>query len=189
MKVSFNRPNQEAIAAFLKDQSGLLLSYNEQGFATETSFPSGYDHDRNEVFVGIGEEVFSKAKQQIQQYNHFPEKWAFLAAEKEPEVGLNVAVFFYQLGLWWWNGSRIIAVIDRANFYGFSYGTLSNHIERGEELFYTRQDEKGNVFYGIQAYSQPRFWGVRLLKFYARKQQFRFVQDSMKRMRKLCANG
>lgn len=189
MKLSLSRPKGSEITTFTGSLAALPLSYAEQDFACTDQFPAGYDHDRNEQKIGKGQKVYERAKLAIQQYRHFPDRWAFAYGERLPEKGGDVAVYFHRFGLWWGNGSRVMAVIDEPRFYGFSYGTLSNHVERGEELFYTRIDADGRVYYGIQAYSQPRFWGARLLKPYARWQQARFVRDSMTHMKQLAANG
>lgn len=182
------RPNKEQLVAFLATLSTQQLGYGEQKKVKGNIYPEGYDHDRNEALIGQGREAFLNAKSAIQNFHHFPQKWAFAVADGAPTIGQNVGVFFYQFFCWWWNGSRVMEIFDEPDYYGFSYGTLKNHVELGEELFYTRINSKGEVFYGIHAYSKPRFWGARLLKPYARSQQARFVRDSIQTMKKRCAN-
>ncbi|MEL6276447.1 MAG: DUF1990 domain-containing protein, partial [Bacteroidota bacterium] len=167
-------------------QEGLRLSYPEIGLITGGHFPSGYDHDRNQCIIGEGLATFEKARELIQQFEHFPKAWAFVHSNTIPQQGNSVSVSFYQLGLWWVNGARIIKVIDQPTYYGFSYGTLTNHVEYGEELFFTELLPTSNVVYGIHAYSRPRFWGARLFKPYTRSQQRRFVLESMERMKQHC---
>ncbi|PHI21406.1 DUF1990 domain-containing protein [Lewinellaceae bacterium SD302] len=187
MKLLLKRPTEDDLIDFALAQAKLPLSYKEVGRADSTVFPLGYDHDRNERELGRGEAAFKAVRSAIQAYDHFPRSWAFARPLTliPPTAGQDVAVAFQQLGLWWLNGSRVIEVIDQPGFYGFSYGTLISHVERGEELFYVRMDENGRVFYGINAYSLPRFWGAKLLKPYARWQQRRFVNDSISRMLKI----
>lgn len=182
MNISISRPgHSDSFLAHLADQ---YLSYPETGLAVTDHFPAGYDHDRNEVLVKGGESAFTAIKAAIQCFDHFPDGWAYAysASGTVDAPGQNVGVVFYQFGLWWMNGARVIELIDRPDLYGFSYGTLNSHVERGEEFFYVRKDKRGRVYYGIVAYSKPRFWGARLLKFYARWQQRRFVKDSLQKM-------
>lgn len=189
MIVSLPYPHTAALDRFQSDCATLPFSYPERGFATRDNFPPGYDHDRNETAVGRGKADFATARAAIREYRHFPTDWTLAYAQNEaPRPGLDVVVLFRVFNLHWLNGARVVDVIDRPDYYGFSYGTLENHIERGEELFYCRLDPTdGRVYYGIQAYSRPRFWGTRLLKPYARAQQHRFVRESMARMREICA--
>lgn len=189
MKISLSRPNPTEVQAYLPSLDTLVFSYEAVGKVTALDFPVGYDHDRNEALIGQGKEAFTIAKSAIQSYGHFPSRWAFAQANGLPYPGQDVGVFFHQFGLWWWNGSRVVEVIDEPNYYGFSYGTLANHVEKGEEIFYTRMDETERVFYGIHAFSWPRFWGARMLKYYARVQQARFVRDSIRQMKTLVANA
>lgn len=150
---------------------------------TGESFPKNFDHDRNRCLLGEGPETFAGARELIRTYQHFPREWTFVFSDQQPPItGLTLTTTFQQFGLWWINGLRVVEVIDEPNFYGFSYGTLTSHVERGEELFYVEQLPNGKVYYGIKAFSQPRFWGARLIKPYARSQQRRFVRDSMEQM-------
>lgn len=189
MKIAIQRPSKKEQLTFADAQQKLAFNYSEQGNAVKDDFPPGYDHDRNEREIGQGQSVFVACKKAIQSYEHFPSAWAFACPESDnpPHAGQNVSVIFFQLGLWWFNGSRVIDVLDEPNYYGFSYGTLSSHVEKGEELFYVRIDEKGKVFYGIKAYSWPSFWGARLFKPYARWQQRRFVADSIETMKRIAS--
>jgi uncharacterized protein (UPF0548 family) len=50
---------------------------------------------------------------------------------------------------------RVVSVIDEADAYGFTYGTLPGHPERGEESFTIRRDASGTVRFEIVAVSQP----------------------------------
>ncbi len=41
---------------------------------------------------------------------------------------------------------RIVAVVDEPDRYGFAYGTLPGHPERGEEAFVVERRDSGPVF-------------------------------------------
>ncbi len=50
---------------------------------------------------------------------------------------------------------RITAVIDEPNAFGFAYGTLSVHPERGEESFVVSRADDGIVSFVVAAASEP----------------------------------
>jgi uncharacterized protein (UPF0548 family) len=67
--------------------------------------------------------------------------------------------------------------------FGFAYGTLPDHVERGEERFIVEWLLKDDsVWYDILAFSQPRHPLVRFSSPLARVLQNRFVRDSKRRM-------
>jgi uncharacterized protein (UPF0548 family) len=89
------------------------------------------------------------------------------------------------LGFWWLNACRIVYVIDEAapiRRFGFAYGTLPAHVERGEERFCIEQDSQGAVWYDLSAFSRPHFWPVRMAKPLARALQRRFAAESKRAM-------
>jgi uncharacterized protein (UPF0548 family) len=67
--------------------------------------------------------------------------------------------------------------------YGFAYGTLPGHAEKGEERFTIEWDrENGAVFYNVLAFSQPAHPLARLGAPFARRLQNRFARDSVRAM-------
>ena len=67
-----------------------------------------------------------------------------VAADGPIAVGTNVA-FSAPLPIGFVDGTcRIVLVVEEPNRYGFAYGTLSVHPERGEEAFIvSRQEDCG----------------------------------------------
>ena len=71
--------------------------------------------------------------------------------------------------------------IDEAGLprrFGFAYGTLPSHVERGEERFLIEQDDAGQVWYEIAAFSRPRHWLARLGYPLVRRYQSKFRRES-----------
>jgi uncharacterized protein (UPF0548 family) len=91
-------------------------------------------------------------------------------------------------GCWWLNPCRVLYEIDEASRFGFGYGTLAAHVERGEERFLVEQDADGNVWYDLAAFSRPRHPLVRIFSPLARRIQLRFGRDSMAAMRRYVAS-
>jgi uncharacterized protein (UPF0548 family) len=57
---------------------------------------------------------------------------------------------------------RVIAVVDDRREFGFAYGTLPRHPERGEEAFLVSWREDGTVVGSVAAFSQPAEWYTRV---------------------------
>jgi uncharacterized protein (UPF0548 family) len=103
-----------------------------------------------------------------------------------------VAVLVSQLGFWSLNASRIVYVIDEDGSdkkFGFAYGTLVQHAERGEERFSVEFHSKDqSVWYDVCAFSRPNFL-ARLAYPLTRAMQKRFARDSMSGMQKAVNNS
>jgi uncharacterized protein (UPF0548 family) len=161
------------------------FSYPEQG-ATLDHFPKGYDHDEASSCLGQGEMVFDAAKTLLLKWRMFPKPWTRIYdPNPDFEEGMEVGVWFRLFGFWWGNASRIVYTINEPNRFGFAYGTLENHIEKGEELFLIELKEDGKVWYHIRAFSRPNRWYVLLVYPMARFYQNKFRQDSAKAMHTL----
>ncbi|HVS00766.1 MAG TPA: DUF1990 domain-containing protein [Thermoanaerobaculia bacterium] len=71
--------------------------------------------------------------------------------------------------------------------YGFAYGTLTGHGERGEERFtveWNREDD--SVWYELYAFSRPAHWLVKLGYPVTRWYQKRFARHSKRVMAAGC---
>lgn len=185
MNISISSPNAVATSRFLSQIKTLPLSYPEHG-GTKSIFPTGYDHDYNKTLLGKGEAIFQKAKIALSNWQMFPKPWTQIVPKKAPiQKGVEVGVFFHLFGLWWKNACRIVYTIDEEKRFGFAYGTLTAHVEQGEECFWVEIDDAGKVWYHIQAFSKPRFWLTRLGYPIARYYQRKFVRDSFREMQKV----
>ncbi len=58
---------------------------------------------------------------------------------------------------------RIVAVVDEPDRWGYAYGTLPGHPERGEEAFLVTRRPDGEVVMRVMARSRPAVPGGRLL--------------------------
>lgn len=177
----FSTPDADRIAAFLELQQSLPVSYPEVGHSLDRS-PAGYNIDHNRVMLGRGEEVFEKACAALRSWTMFPAPWTRIDPPNAPIVaGQTVAMLAQVYGLWWLNACRIVYVIDETapvQRFGFAYGTLPGHVEKGEERFTVERLADDTVWYDLRAFSRPRFWLVRLAKPLARGLQRRFATES-----------
>lgn len=182
MKVSLSFPTEAIINSFLKKQATADYTYAELEGSKKESV-SGYDNDHNCCIIGSGEQKWEAAKEALRNWSQFPAPWTKILPERAPlKVGETVAVLFRIFGIWWINSARIVYVFDEPNHFGFAYGTLKGHLEKGEECFWIERDEAGTISYHIRAFSKPYYWFVKLTYPMARYYQRRFVQESMAHM-------
>ena len=99
------------------------------------------------------------------------------------EVGAIAGYSARALGIWWSYCCRILAVIDEADDdgtrrYGFEYGTLRGHAERGEERFLVTMTPDGDVRFSLFAVSRPGRWFTWIGLPLARRAQAQFRTDA-----------
>jgi uncharacterized protein (UPF0548 family) len=180
--LSLRRPTPARIEAFLARQAGLDLTYTAVG-ATSGTPPSGYAVNHTRVLLGQGEQVFAAARAALERWLQFRVGWIETWPAGAPlRVGQVVAVAARNLGHWWLNACRIVAVVDDDGptpRFGFAYGTLPAHAGSGEERFLVEWDRAtGEVWYDLFAFSRPRHLLARLGAFWMRRVQRRFGRES-----------
>jgi uncharacterized protein (UPF0548 family) len=190
--LSLRRPSTEALCEFLASQSQLGFTYSAVG-ATATVPPAGYDVDHNRIKLGEGEEDFTRAQAALRRWDHFRLGWLEVWSPKTMiETGDVVTVIARTFGLWWLNAARVVYVVDEPGpirRFGFAYGTLPDHAESGEERFLIEWDQdSGEVWYDILAFSRPHLLLTRLGYPFVRRVQKRFAQTSAAAMRRAVGN-
>ncbi len=171
-------PSAGTLADWHANLSKLPHSYPEVG-QSQAKFPLGYDHDYNEIQLGQGRACFEKAKIALRNWQMFPNSWTRIYPKKAPQVeGQLVLVLFRLLGFWWANPCRIIYTVDTHDHFGFGYGTVAGHVEKGEEYFGVRIDADKRVWYEVRAFSKPAIWVTKLTYPLARVFQRKFVRGS-----------
>jgi len=179
-------PTKSEIEKFIDKSSNLPLSYSPVGLARES--PPGFNVDVASAIVGRGADAFARARLALSEWRHFELGWVELFPRAAPiEPGTVVAVLVHHLGFWSLNGCRVVYGLDDRNDisqFGFAYGTLTNHVEMGEESFEVVMTESEEVTYRIRAVSKPRAVIARIGYLYARMSQSRFRRDSIAAMRR-----
>lgn len=182
---SLSPPSAERVRLFLAEQRELDFSYPEAGHSLDRS-PAGYNIDHNRALLGQGEGAFAAGCAALRRWTMFPAPWTRIEPPDAPLVtGQVVAMIAHVYGVWWLNACRIVYTLDETSpvrRFGFAYGTLPGHVECGEERFSVEMLADGSVWYDLRAFSQPRYWPVRLAKPLARGLQRRFVADSQRAM-------
>jgi uncharacterized protein (UPF0548 family) len=198
---TLTEPSAREIEDFVASGSNPPFSYAEVG-ATQGQCPLGYNVDHNRIELGKGGDVYNRAVAALKQWRQFELGWVSIAPRgAKIEKGVTVAVKARAAGLWSLNACRVVYVVNEAEAagndeaslglvnkpihrFGFAYGTLPDHIERGEERFlieWNRSDD--SVWYDILAFSQPRHPLVKLAAPVTRMMQKRFARDSLAAMK------
>ena len=189
---TLNEPSDRDVERFISSQKNSPFTYADVG-ATRfdpTTAPSGFKLDHNRVQLGHGNEVYERAVGALKQWRQFDLGWVSIATpgvklEKDAIVAVKARAF----GTWSLNACRVVYLIDEqvpGRRSGFAYGTLTDHVERGEERFMIEMDPTDDsVWYDILAFSRPRHPLVRASFPLARKLQKRFAQESMRVMKSL----
>jgi uncharacterized protein (UPF0548 family) len=143
----------------------------------------GYRIDQNSCVLGQGETCYYAAVAALRAWRMFPQ-WAQATGTQGQEEGSIIQLQFHLLGLHWHSLGRVVYAFEEENTAGalrregFAYGTLPQHVERGEERFSVALTHDNRVIYELQAYSQPQYWAAKLAPSLARRYQQHFVRDS-----------
>ncbi|HZS43565.1 MAG TPA: DUF1990 domain-containing protein [Blastocatellia bacterium] len=179
-----SKPTQEQIDSIIDRNRNAPFSYEPAGCTKNGQTPvPGFVCDHNRVLLGHGSDTFAKAKLAIRNWKMFDFDWSHLCWPDVPiESGQVVAATFRHFGFWSLNLCRIVYVIDdkgTVERFGFAYGTLPEHVERGEEKFTVEWNhDDDSVWYDILAVSQPAHILARLGYPIARYMQRNFVKES-----------
>lgn len=176
-----NEPDTAVLREFLAAQAGASFSYPAVG-ATQGDFPRGFYRDERRWVVGHGPEEFAAACAALRRWEMIPAPWArVFPAEVPPAEGRAFAVVIRVAGVHWLNAVRVVYVAEESGplrRFGFAYGTLEDHAERGEERFMVELAADGTVWYDVSAFSKPRAWQARLALPWVRLLQRRFAHES-----------
>jgi uncharacterized protein (UPF0548 family) len=154
-----SRPTESEIQAILDQQREKDFSYPDVG-ASRSQPPSGHGVLHGRIELGQGAVVFATALEALRQWKMFNVAgvrlyWPNVAIEP----GSVVAVVILHFGFWSLNCCRIAYVLDDGGpirRFGFAYGTLPEHAERGEERFTIEwHRDSDRVEYEILSFSRP----------------------------------
>ncbi|WP_433613632.1 DUF1990 family protein [Dactylosporangium sp. CA-139114] len=159
------------------------VTYAEVGATREGPLPAGYLHVTRRVRLTAG---FAEAAEALAHWR--PQRGAGLRVRTDAErAGLGVE-FASGIGagpLRLWVPCKIVWIEDRADRFGFGFGTLPGHVETGEEAFLLSTDAEGAVWFEVRAFSRPAKWWTKLGAPVARLVQARVTDRYVAAMRDL----
>lgn len=121
-------------------------------FTRSIGTPSGFHVGHDVADLGTGPGTFERARCALARWQ------VHIGAGVEPTppdidlaVGNTVALVTRQLGLWILAACRITSTVDTDVSFGFTYATLPDHPECGEESFTVTTKAGGGVQFEIAA--------------------------------------
>ena len=185
--ILLRKPSDARIGCFLHDQRSLPFSYPEVG-ASRDGAPPGYPLNQLRGRLGAGPETFAQAVEALRRWKMYETGWTKLCWPDAPITeGTVVGVLGRHFGLWSLNACRIVYVIEEEasllRHYGFAFGTLAVHVERGEAHFtvkWHRADD--SVFYEVFAFARPAHPLARVGPPFVRLVQRRFAAAPLRAM-------
>ena len=183
---SFHKPDTAKVDVFLTRQTTGAYSYAEVGDSQKTP-PAGYAVDHHRVCLGTGHSTFLAGCAALRRWEMFDLGWVSVQPPHTSIAeGQVVAVIAHVFGCWFLNACRIVYIREEEGpieIFGFAYGTLHDHMARGEERFTIEWHHADDcVWYDLFAFSKPRHILFRLGYPIARRVQRHFAQGSVAAM-------
>jgi uncharacterized protein (UPF0548 family) len=138
------------------------LTYPEVGATLTDRLPDRYRHVRRHERLGVGEATLRAASVALADWSMQRAAGLLIRASGPPVVGLRITsgIGFGPFRVW--APCKVVWVRDEPDRYGFGYGTLTGHPERGEEGFEVSMRAGGEVWFDIRAFSRPARWYAKL---------------------------
>ncbi len=144
MTLRLRRPSQDEVAEVLLRCREDAFTYGPSGGSLDGSTPPRRRLRRWWVDLSAGS--FDRAVEALTNWKVHRGAGLMVAADGGIEAGTNVALVA-PLPIGWVDATcRIVTVVNEPDTFGFAYGTLRVHPERGEESFVVRRSaERGAV--------------------------------------------
>lgn len=135
----------------LPDLAHLPLTYEPQGMTLDGPMPEGFHHLEVERRLGTGDAAYARAGAALMTYA--PQRGLGLrprATAPRAAVGVDTLGHLGPLPV----PCRIVWAVEGPDRTGFGYGTLTGHIESGEEGFLVQRRGE-DVYAVVRAYARP----------------------------------
>jgi uncharacterized protein (UPF0548 family) len=110
----------------------------------------------------VGESTLRRAATALGNWDMHRAAGMVVRAQGPAAVGVRMASGTGVGPLRIWAPGEVVWLRDDPERYGFGYGTLPGHPERGEEAFEVSVDGDGQVWFDIRAFSRHATWYARL---------------------------
>lgn len=129
--IRLTRPDPIAVERYRLDRRDAAPTFDRPG-----ERPAGFGRTDAAVDLPSGPESFAAARDALRCWEVQSRAGvSIVPTNAPPRAGGTVAFSTRQLGLWITAACRITSVIDENDSFGFTYATLPDHPECGEESF------------------------------------------------------
>jgi uncharacterized protein (UPF0548 family) len=164
--------NRRGVEGVLDRAEAAAVTYPEQGETRSEQLPAGYQHDRHELGLGHGEGAWERAREAIRRWEaHRSAGFTITPTTAAIEPGTTIVASRSLGPVILAIPCRIVYRTHEPNRFGFAYGTLPGHPERGEEAFHVVRQSDSSVTAQIVAFSRPADIPTRLAAPIARRVQ------------------
>lgn len=132
------------------------VTYAEIGRTRAATLPAGYNHDCLSLQVGDGEVAWDRAREAIRLWTaHAHAGITITPADASITAGTTLVASRNFGPVIIAAPCRVVYKTDEPTRFGFAYGTLPGHPEKGEEAFHVVLHRDGSVTAEIVAFSFP----------------------------------
>jgi uncharacterized protein (UPF0548 family) len=150
------QPSDTYLADLVEQLDTAPLTYSEHGQTGSENLPAGYHYQQARAVIGRGNGAWDKAKDGLLTWQCHRRAGLTVYPSDAPLDPGTVVVAAAHLGPFYLLiPCRVIYRTDDPGRFGFAYGTLPGHPERGEEAFHVVRDEAGTVSFEVVAFSKP----------------------------------
>jgi uncharacterized protein (UPF0548 family) len=165
----------------LAEQSNLEVTYASSGMVAHSQVPKRFKETGGSVVLGYGRSVFDAATQNIKQWRvheqaglHVIPRGAEVRESSDVILLMNLLIGYVTVSC------RVVSMTHSNDQWGFDYGTLPHHVERGEELFSVALATDDSVTFTVRAMSRPGHFltrvGAPVAQFVQRKATRNYLQ-------------
>jgi uncharacterized protein (UPF0548 family) len=150
------RPTPGFLASLVDRLRDKQVTYDEVGQTRSMTLPAGYRHQRETVAVGRGEVAWARAREALLTWQaHRRAGLTIYPPGATIDAGTVVVATAHLGPVAVVIPCRVVYRTDEMGRFGFAYGTLPGHPERGEEGFHVTLDTDGTVSFEVVAFSRP----------------------------------
>jgi uncharacterized protein (UPF0548 family) len=164
------------------------VTYGPTGVTLGDARLPGYRTDRYEAELGRGAGTFERARDGLRAWAAHRGAGVQVEPPGAPLAEGTTVVLVTRLGpASVLAACRVVAVVDEARRFGFAYGTLPLHPERGEESFVVERGDDAVVRFRVVAVSRPAHPLARLGAPVSRRVQRRVTNGYLEGLRRAAA--
>jgi uncharacterized protein (UPF0548 family) len=182
--IRIRRPNDEALSELLAACRHDALTYSPIGGSLSGVAPPGLP--LHEWSILIPSSSFGAAANALRDWSIHRAAGLTVVSDGPLQEGTNVAMSAPIAFAFVDVTCRVIAVVDEPERFGFAYGTLSVHPERGEESFIVERHDDRTEFV-VRAVSGHAHWAARVATPVARRLQDAAVRRYLDAMRTIAS--